>query len=265
VSSATQVGTADTILEAFWGTKTSSYTLITSKKSSTSGKKTLTSRSFANAAGAASATATDFSTEPSYGSVIDSDSASSARFSVLSPIKSSTSKTFTELGSANAAEKKSMLSKNELQTWTISGTSEGAAAAANGFETMSAFVTSDDSTIVTLSRIATRCSGDKDATYGFGIAMITRATNEVNWLHLKKPLDLSQAPTASSDPCDRALGSTVTSYDFGASQLKVNGSATSSSMTMVWTSDMTGDQEVFAGVTAGGTTTIYNVSANRKP
>jgi hypothetical protein len=261
----TQVGTADSILEALWATNSSPYTLITTRKSSNAGKKTLSSRNFANATAAGSATATDFTAEVSYAAIIDQDSASASRFSVATPLKVSTAKTFSELGSIDAASKKSVLVKNELQTWTIAGTSEGAVSASSGFETMSAFITSDDSTIVTLNRIATRCTGETDSTYGFGIALITRATNEVTWRHLKRPLDLSQAPTVSTDPCDKTLGTSTTSYDYGVSQLRVNASASSSAQTMVWTSDMTGDQEVFAAVTSGGTTTVFNVSGNRTP
>jgi hypothetical protein len=261
-----QVGASDTFIEAFWSVGASSpYSLVTARKSSTPGKKTLSTRSFTSPSTAATATATDFTTDVSYAAIIDHDSASNTLFAVAAPIKASTNSVFAELGTIDEASRISIPLSNELHTWTAAGSDQGAVGAAAGFETLSAWITSDNTTVFSLNRVVSRCAGDAGSTFGFSMALITLANKSVTWRHLKKPTDLSQAPTVSADPCDRAINGAATTYDFGVSSIKVNMAATAAANTVVWTSDMTGDPEVFASVTASGTTTVYNISGNRVP
>jgi hypothetical protein len=261
-----QVGASDSFVEAFWSIgATSPYSLVTARKSTTTGKKTLSTRSFTSPSTAATATATDFTTDVSYAAIIDHDSASESLFSVAAPIKASTISVFAELGTIDDALRKSIPLTNELHTWTVAGTDQGAVGAAAGFETISAWISNDNAIVFSLNRVATRCAGDGDSTFGFSMSLIKLADKTVTWRHLKKPTDLSQAPTISADPCDRTVNGTATTYDFGVSAMKVNAAATESTNTVVWTSDMTGDPEVFASVTASGTTTVYNLSGNRVP
>ena len=261
-----QVGASDTFIEAFWSAEaTSPYSLVTARKSTTTGKKTLSTRSFTSPSTAATATATDFTTDVSYAAILDHDSASSSLFTVAAPIKPSTSSVFAELGTIDDPTRISIPLVNELHTWNVAGTDQGAVGASAGFETISAWITSDNATLFSLNRIAIRCAGDGDSPWGFSMALITLADKTVTWRHLKKPIDLSQAPTISADPCDRTTNGTATTYDFGASAMKVNAAATAAANTVVWASDMTGDPVVFASVNASGVTTVYNISGNRVP
>ena len=52
---------------------------------------------------------------------------------------------------------------------------------------------------------------------------------------------------------------------YAHSDMDINRDATAAAHTMIWTSTLTGDSEVFASITSGGTTKVYNVSGNRKP
>ena len=261
-----QVGAANVWTEAFWSVNANpNYSLVSAKKSSTSGKKSLTTRTFTSPASAASATPTDFSSDLSYGAIIDHDSASSTLFTVATPIKASAASVFTELGNVDPILLKSIPLTNELHTWAINGTDQGALGASAGFETISAWLTSDNTTAFTLNRVVSHCNGDADSTWGFSMALITLADKTVTWRHLKKPTDLSQPPTVSADPCDRTINGAATTYDFGVSAIKINSAATATANTVVWASDMTGDPEVFASITAAGNTTVYNISGNRTP
>ena len=125
-------------------------------------------------------------------------------------------------------------------------------------------MTSDNSTIITLNFVPIRCVGDGESTWGNALAFVNRADNAINWLHLKTPLDLGQPPTTTADPCDRKVNDSVTTLDLTLEELVVNRDATATNNTLVWSSGMTGDPEVFAGVTTGGTTKVYNISGNRK-
>lgn len=258
----TQVGTSDTIFDGVWSTASS---LISTTRSSTIGMKTLSTRSFANAAAAGTATATAFSSSISFGAIIDDDSASLTTLSVIAPLKVTATKVFTELGSIEAATKKSIPIINELHLWTVAGVDPGASTAALGFEVISSWTSADDTTNFSLNRIATRCTGDTDSLWGYSIAVTTLASNSVVWRHLKKPINLDQPPTITTDSCDRLVDAVATTLDFGPSELQINASATATAHTVAWTSDMTGDPEVFASVTTASGTTVYNVSKNRKP
>lgn len=266
VPTSSQTTGSNTWIKAFWSTENGApYTLIAAKKSTTIGKMTLTKRTFNDASGAAGASASDIGTDISYGTTLDPNSASVDRFTVTIPIKASTSNTFTELGTEDSTKKKTIPIRNELRTWLAAGTDEGTVSATTGFETAYAWISSDNTSIFTLNRIAVRCAGDSDSTWGFGIARITRADNSVAWYHLKKPADLDQGPVVVTDPCDRTLNGAATTLDFGASELRINASANASAHTMVWTSDMSGDPEIFASITSAGSTTSFNISKNRKP
>ena len=258
----TKVGATDTIFDGIWATNSS---LISTTRSSTVGMKVLTARTFTTAAAAATATATDFSATISFGAILDDDSASLTTFSVAVPLKPSASKVFTEFGTIDAASKKSIPLINELHSWNVAGVDSGATSASLGFEVVSSWTTADNTTNFSLNRIATRCTGDGNSIWGYGIAVTTLASSTVTWRHLKKPIDMNEPPTLTTDPCDRLVGTESRTQDFGPSALQVNASATATTHTLVWTSDMTGDPEIFASVTTAAGTTVYNVSKNRKP
>jgi hypothetical protein len=268
-STSYQIGTSDTWAKVLWLNSTlPDYSIVAAKKATTVGKMTLTKRTFTSAANSASATESTLGPDISYGSQLDPGSASAARFSVTLPLKPSVSKVFGELGDyvgTDSDKKKSIPLTDEVHTWLANGTDEGSIAASPGFESHFAWITADDTTLFTLNRLSVRCAGDLASTYGYSVALVNRADNAITWRHLKKPTDLSQGPVVTQNPCDKTLNGTATTMDFAASDLRVNRDATATAHTLTWSSDMTGDPEIFASITAAGVTTVYNISGNRVP
>ena len=266
-ANAYMAGTENAWSKAFWSADaTSTYALVTAAANESTGRLALSKWAFnAPAASAASALESNLGADISGSSILDPYSASATRFTVTTPFQSSTKKVFSELGSYAGADKKSSSVATEIHTWLINGNDEGAVSAATGSRTLFAWVTNDDTTIFTLNSVSVRCAGDSQSTTGNAIALINRADNTVTWRHLKKPIDLSQGPSTTEDPCDRTISGSATTMDMSVSGIAINRDATAAAHTMIWTSTLTGDSEVFASITSGGTTKVYNVSGNRKP
>jgi hypothetical protein len=266
-ANAYMVGTENAWTNAFWSADASStYALVTAATDDSTGRVSLTKRSFnAPASNANSALESSLGADMSEGTILDPYSASATRFTVTVPIGRSNKHVFSELGSYAGADKRSTPITTAIHSWLIDGSDEGAVSAATGSQTLFAWITNDDATIFTLNAVSTRCAGDSKSTTGNAIALVTRSDNSVIWRHLKKPIDLSQGPSITENPCDRVIADSPTTIDMSVSEIAINRNATAAAHTMVWTSTMTGDPEVFASITAAGTTTVYNVSGNRKP
>ena len=266
-ANAYMVGTENAWTKAVWSADGSStYALLTAATNESSGRLTLSKWAFNTpVSNIASAQESNLGADISGSSILDPYSASTARFTVTTPPQSSNKKVFSELGSYSGADKKSISMTNEIHTWLINGSDEGAITAATGSQTLFAWVTNDDATIFTLNSVSIRCTGDSLSTTGQAIALINRADNAVTWRHLKKPIELSKGPSTTEDPCDRTISGSATTMDMSVSEIAINRDATAATHTVVWTSTMTGDSEVFASVTSGGTTSVYNASGNRKP
>ncbi len=266
-AAALKVGDTGEWREAFWtGDPTATYALVAARQSKVNGKKTLIKRTFNTpAASAVSALETSLGPDLTSASAVDPGSASTLRFTMLLPSVTTTDKKFDELGSYSGTDKRSHTVLRRVHSWLVNGTDEGALATPIGVDTDFARMTADHATIFTRNHIAIRCAGDVDSTWGYSMAVVNRVDGAVVWRHVKKPIDLSQAPSFTEDPCDRAIDGVATSLDLTVRDTVVNRAATAANHTLVWTSSMTGDSEVYAAISNGGTVTIYNVSGNRKP
>jgi hypothetical protein len=272
-TSAYKIGGDDVWQKAAWLPQASGFRIAAIDYTAATGKSSLKTYTFATLPVATSAVSTTVLSELSSLNDIGrgplgGSAGTTAALSLLMTVavKASTSLVFSEIGnvsvSAEMKDRQIPVTKQNVLYNLSTGTATNVTPA--GIQASESLLLSDGNTVLSLQMVAGRCDAETSATFGSVLTSTNASTGVSTYVHLKKPIDLSQAPVAAASFCDRAVDSTVTGAELSIYDLAVNSAASESAYTAAWTSDMTGDPEVFVMDKTAAGTTLWNISANRK-
>lgn len=268
-----RVGLATNWYTALWIPAASGYKIVALERTATDGAANVQLFTFASVGTATSATGTTVASNVSTASILrpsplggSNGAVASTALLVIQPVTPSAELVALEVGnieySATNVQRKIPL-ENQVTLYSLDG-SASSKVSTSGYETVTAILTSDGNTIFSLDRVAGRCTGEDVLTYGTTISVTSISQKSTAPIYLKTPADLSLAPVSATGFCDRTVDGKTTSSEFGIYSLSANAAASTSTYTLAWSSDMTGDPEVFVMDVSGTTKTIWNVSQNRK-